>query len=203
MAARWARSRWGGPTVYDLFFQHPAAWFTIPAILGTAFFIIRLSLMLAGADGGDADMDMDLDVDHSDSTESFKILSIQGVTAFAMGFGWGGLGGLRGAGWDLTGSLAIGVVAGVGMVWLILMLMRGIHSLQQSGNVPLAHMDGATGEVYVGIPGEGKGTGQVRIVVNNRQRIVNAVTEGVELPTKSRVRVTRVNEDNTVTVVPG
>ncbi len=186
--------------MYDLFFAHPASWFTIPALLGTAFFVIRLVLMFSGADGGDAEMD--LDVDHSDSTESFKILSIQGVTAFAMGFGWGGLGGLRGAGWDLTGSLAIGVVAGVGMVWLIIMLMRGIHSLQQSGNVPLAHMDGATGEVYIGIPGERKGTGQVRLVIGNRQRMVNAVTEGIELPTKSRVRVTRVNDDNTVTVIP-
>lgn len=186
--------------MYDLFFAHPAAWFTIPAVLGTAFFVIRLTLMLAGADGGDAEMD--LDVDHSDSTETFKMLSIQSITAFAMGFGWGGLGGLRGAGWDLTGSLAIGVVAGVGMVWMIMMLMRGVHSLQQSGNVPLARMDGATGEVYVSIPGEKKGTGQVRLVVENRQRIVNAVTEGMDIPTRSRVRVTRVNDDNTVTVVP-
>jgi hypothetical protein len=40
----------------------------------------------------------------------------------------------------------------------------------------------------------------VRVTLGQRQRIYNAVTEGEELPTSTRVKVTRVNQDNTLTV---
>ena len=42
--------------------------------------------------------------------------------------------------------------------------------------------------------------GQVRVVVDERARIYNAVAAGEELTTKTRVRVTAVNNDNTLTV---
>jgi hypothetical protein len=96
----------------DLFFGNNATWFTVPALIGTLFFVVRLGLMLVG--GGDwdvdadvdADIDGDIDGDFDDSDHAFKVLSIQSITAFMMGFGWGGLGGFKGAGWSVVNSVS-------------------------------------------------------------------------------------------------
>jgi hypothetical protein len=187
----------------DLLFSNHAGWFTIPAIIGTIFFVIRMIMLSLGAHVGDVDAHGGFDHPgghHSDSDDAFQIISVQSIAAFMMGFGWGGLGGLKGAGWDWTASLICGVIAGVAMVWLLGMLLRAAFELQSSGNVRIDSTLGAEGEVYVTVPQRGSGRGQVRLVLNDRQRIFNAVSDGQCLPTQSRIRVVRVNEDNTLTV---
>ena len=93
-------------------FQTDALLFTIPALLGTMVFLIRMGLMAIGGIGegldgaGDMDVAVDIDVDadvdlgaeveSGDSTHAFTLLSVQSVGAFLMGFVWGGLGGLLG-----------------------------------------------------------------------------------------------------------
>lgn len=176
-----------------------AGWFTVPAIVGTLFFCVRLVLLLVAGDGG---LDLDIDDLDGDPTEAFKILSIQSVTAFMMGFGWGGIAGLRAFGWEWVHSLLLGVAFGAFMVWLLVLLLKGVYDLQSSGNVRLESAVGSEGTVYANVPENGSGRGQVQIVVNGRQRIYNAVSESEAIPTRSRVRVMRVNEDRTLTVGP-
>jgi hypothetical protein len=187
----------------DIFFGNSATWFTVPALVGTLFFLARLGLMLVG--GGDwdvdADVDADVDGDFDDSDHAFKVLSIQSITAFMMGFGWGGLGGLKGAGWSIVNSVAFGVVAGVGMVWMLAKLMQGIYHLQSSGNVPIESTLDAEGSVYVAIPPHGEGKGQVRLIVGNHERFYQAVTDDLEaLESRERIRVIGVNDDNSLNV---
>ena len=89
--------------MFDTLFQQPALWFSIPALAGTAIFLLRLALMLIGGDSSDGGVDLDADADfdlgdggdHLDPGHSFEILSVQAIAAFAMGFGWAGLGGLN------------------------------------------------------------------------------------------------------------
>lgn len=187
----------------DLFFQGHAIWFSVPALLGTLVFTLRLVLMLVGGDHGIGDHAVDAggvgDV-HGDSTHSFEILSVQSIIAFAMGFGWAGLLALRVFDWSIMASAATAVVGGVAVVWLIAMVMRSMLSLQSSGTIHLDSALGAEGDVYVSVPARGQGQGQVRVVVNNRQRILNAVTDTDGIVSQQRVRVVKVNEDNTVTV---
>lgn len=187
----------------DQLFSGYAAWFAVPAIVGTAVFLIRLVLMLVGGAASDLDFSVDhagADAHHGDPGDALKVLSIQSLFAFAMGFGWVGLGGLKGAGWSFTPSVLAGVAGGVGMVWLLGLLLKGVHDLQSSGNVAIESALGREGDVYATIPGNSGGRGQVRMTLSQRQRIYNAVTEGDELPTSTRVKVTRVNQDNTLTV---
>jgi hypothetical protein len=194
----------------ELFFGPIAVWFTVPAFVGTLFFSLRTALMfVGGAEGGvdadfdvdiDVDVDVDLDADVDHSTEAFKVLSIQSIAAFMMGFGWGGLGGLRGAGWSVLMSTAAGVAAGVGMVWLLGKLLQAVYRLQSSGNVSIARTIDLEGSVYTAIPGHNEGRGRVRLIVDDRERFYRAVTEGEPLPSKERVRVVGVNDDNSVTV---
>lgn len=181
-------------------------FFSVPAVAGTVFFAIRLILSFAGM----GEWDGDLDTPHADaagadphhSTELFKFLSIQSIAAFLMGFGWGGLGGLRGAGWDFGSSLISAVVGGILMVWLLTWLLKLVHDLQSSGTVSIQSALDAEGDVYLTVPQRGKGFGQVRVIVNDRQRTYNAISEDDAIPTNSRVKVARVNEDNTLTVRP-
>ena len=203
-------------------FSSDALLFTVPALLGTMVFLIKLGLMALGA-GADADVDVPHDVDiphdvdvphdidvqadahdalgHDDSTAAFTYLSIQGIAAFVMGFGWGGLIGLRTFRWELLSSVVLAVAFGAFLMWLLGILLRAVYSLQQSGNIRIADTVGCEGVVYTNIPGAGEGRGSVRVVIDDRARIYNAVTEGEALPTKSRVRVTQANRDNSVTVV--
>lgn len=188
----------------DLFFAGGAGWFTVLAVIGTAVFLLRLVMLFAGQHLGDMHVDSGGggDAHHGDSSQAFEVLSLQSFAAFFMGFGWGGLGALKGSQMSMTPSLLIAAVAGVAMVWLLALLLKGVSDLQSSGSIPITQTIGTEGDVYADVPGSKSGQGQVRVTVNNHQRIYNALTEGQPLPTNTRIRVVGVNDDNSVTVVP-
>lgn len=196
--------------------------FAIPAIAGSFFFLLRFIMMIAGAgidgdagghdmgghDLGGHDVGVGAGADageggshhHDDSTDSFKVLSIQSIAGFIMGFGWGGLGAYRGLNWDVEMSLLAAVAGGALIVWILAMIFKSIGLLYASGNISIQDAVGCTGSVYVGVPARNEGKGKVRLVVNNRARIFNAVSSGEELPRNTRVKVVMVNRDNTVTI---
>jgi hypothetical protein len=195
----------------ELFFGPVVTWFTVPALLGTAFFSLRTLSMLmglgdSGVDAGvDVDVDMDasgpdVDTDGDDSAEAFKVLSLQTASAFLMGFGWGGLGAYRGGGWPLLISLPFAFICGLGMVWLLAKLLGAIYRLQSSGNVPMYHALHVEGTVYTGVPAAGSGMGRVRVVIDDREIFYRAVSENEALPRDEKIRVVEINEDNSVTV---
>ena len=200
-------------SVTELFFDGAATWFTVPAIVGTGGFLVRLALAsFAGADhGGDAGggdvggHDGGSGADHSSDVGAHNdiaatTISIQGVLTFLMGFGWAGLGGYRGA--DLSPGLSALVGTGTGLVFLAMsvVMLRASRKLQSSGNVSIGDLVGREAEVYSIVPAAGQGQGQIRAVVGDRQRFVYAVSEGAELPTRTRVVIVRANPDNTLTV---
>ena len=202
--------------MYNLLFSGGAAWFSIPAILGTFFFLIRLGLMSAGAidmdtdldgggldgldglDGGDGD---GFDAEHSDPSDLFKYLSIQSVFAFAMGFGWGALASYKGTGWSIPISIAIGVGCGVAMVYLLTFMLALLYDLRSDGTLQIKGAIGLEGDTYAKIPPAGKGRGQVSMIIETRQRIYNAVTsDGEAIPRGTRVRVLGIKDGNTLDV---
>lgn len=193
--------------MFDMF-DKSAMLFTIPALVGTAVFLMKLGLMTIGGDAGDLDIDLDTDVDvdlsgdAEDSTHAFNLLSLQAIAAFMMGFGWGGLAARHGFGASWPVSLLGGVVVGVAMLWLLGLLLKAIHDLQGSGNVDLADAVDLEASIYARVPPQGEGRGQVRVVIDQRMRIVNAVSTGDALERNARVRVIAINGDNTLTVMP-
>ena len=200
----------------ELFFGPVATWFTVPAIVGTVFFSLRtLAMFVGGAETGmdvDVDFDVDLDVDvdvdtgadvdvdTGESSHAFKVLSVQAIAAFLMGFGWGGLGAFRGSGWSLTVSVFFALACGTGMVWLLGKLLMAVYGLESSGNVPMYHALEAEGTVYASIPAKGVGPGRVRVVIDDRARFYKAITEGDALARSEKIRVVSINLDNSVTV---
>jgi hypothetical protein len=197
-----------------------ALWFTAPAAAGTLFFLIRLAMLAFGGvgdfdgHGGGLDGGVGLDhgaagLDHGDASDTThhgdpglaaQFLSVQGLTTFLMGFGWTGYAAVAGLGWSRSGAAVIGVVGGVLLVLLLGSLFRSARKLEASGTLDIARAAGTTGEVYANVPARGQGVGQVRVVVDGRERIVNAISAGMPIPTRSRVKVVQVNPDHTLTV---
>ena len=176
-----------------------ALWFTIPALISTGAFVIKLALLLIGADHGGIDINHAGDAPGQD-TSAFKLLSVQAMTGFLMGFGWGGFAALQGSGFGLLASIGIGVVCGLGMMWLLAVVLRGMHELESSGNINIDQVVGSEGVVDVTVPANRGGTGRVNVVIDQRQRSYAAVTEGSELSRAARVRIMGVEGNNTLTV---
>ncbi len=192
--------------MFQDFFAGDALWFSIPAVVGTGFFLLRLLMLafggIADADVGSMETDAGVELHHGDSGLAAQFLSVQAITGFFMGFGWSGYAARYGLEWNLGATFAAAVVGGTLFVMLIGSLFRNVRRLEADGTVDIAEAKGLDGEVYVSVPERGLGTGQVRLVIRQRERIVNAVSVGAALPTRTRVRVASVNQDRTVTVEP-
>lgn len=176
--------------------------FIVSAIAGGALFAVQLVLLFIGGGGGDTDLDLDLDGDathHDAGNASFKVLSLQGITAFVMMFGL--------VGWAMREdseaqpliSLGAAIAAGGLSTYLISRLFHFFNRLQSSGNLDMKTAVGAIGQVYLTV-GPGK-PGKVNITVGSRSLTLEGITDGSEtLETGTPVRVTRVISDICVSV---
>lgn len=185
----------------DALFGGLMPWFTGPALLGTGFLLIQLVLGELGGDGAlDLDLDIDMDGDHPGA--EFGLLSAQSISAFFMGYGWVGLGAYRYLDVGFTGSAVIAVLAGVGVAWLMVWLLRSFMKLQNNTNVQITQAVGLVGDVYATIPPAGAGRGEIILVINQSQHNYFAIQEGHEaISSHSRVRVLRADTTSNILVV--
>jgi len=182
----------------DWFFADGAIWFGIPALLGTGVFVIQL---LMGELGGDFDVDADIDLDTSGAGD-FRALSIQTIAAFCLGSGWMGLGAYRVLDLGMIGSVAVAVVSGIGVAWLMTYLTRQIFKLQRSGNITIASAAGLTGDVAVTVPPANAGRGGVSVVINGNRREYDAVQAGEEpIPPRTSVKIVSADTQNNTLLV--
>lgn len=176
--------------------------FAMAAVVGSIVFVFQLVLMLIGAGGADADgpgMEVSHDVAHADSDVAFKILSIQGATAFVMVFGFAGFAMTRGSGFGPLPSLAVAFVAGFAAMWLVGKTFAVFRKMQSSGTLDLKNAVGESGRVYLGVKPDAPG--KVEVAVQGRLQIFDAVSEaGEQLPTDTRVVVVRVENQNVMVV---
>ena len=146
----------------------------VSAILGGTLFVFRTALFfIAGdIDGVDADgIDSDFDAEVGDTDFSFKLLSLQGITAFFMMFGLSGLALLSSNVSDFLsaiGSSAIGLFS----VWMLSLVFTFFIRLQSDGTLRSQNAIGQTGTVYLQIPKGG--TGQVQVSVQGGLKIYDA-----------------------------
>ena len=182
-------------TLQELFFTGPAPWFTVPALVGTGGYLLRL-LFDGGGDDGGAEIGDGASIGDVTATA----LSVQGLLAFLMGFGWGGLACLRALEWSGPASVGGGVGTGLVFIAMTVLVLRVARRLQSRGNISLGRLVGSEAEVYTTIPAAGKGLGRVRTVVDERERFVSATTSGEGIAPRTRVTIEKVNGDNSVSV---
>ncbi|HEX5655801.1 MAG TPA: hypothetical protein VFX59_01345 [Polyangiales bacterium] len=175
--------------------------FLYAAILGGSLFLVQLALSVLGA--GDADIDFSGNHDgastgHSSADTAFKLLSLQGLTAFFGMFGLTGLALSMQSGASPAVSVAGALIAGSATTWVIARIFRGAAKLQSSGNLDMRNALGVQGTVYLGIAPDKPG--KVTLTIQNRLVQADAISELDTLATGSPVRVLRVLPDGTVVV---
>ena len=146
-------------------------------------------------DGAAADSDL---ADDAQGLDTFRLLSIRSVLAFALLFSWAGALYL-GQGATLAGALlraalwgAAGMVVVAGFFWLL-------PRLTEEGTARASSAIGQAGEVYIAIP-QG-GDGQVRVLLGGQVRFVKARgADGAAIPARRSVMVTGVADDGTLLV---
>ncbi len=179
-------------------------------IVATVILLLQIVLSLIGlggdhdlADGGTVDVDAShldvghLDVGHLDTGHAEVaghengpgLISLRSLLAFFSGFGWGGALLVR---LGLPPLLAAGGALIIGGFFLLVVfwLMGLVYTLSESGTIDLRNAVGQTGTVYLPIPPQRAGKGQVQVVVQGRLRELPAMTDATErLATGTPVRV--------------
>jgi membrane protein implicated in regulation of membrane protease activity len=180
------------------------ALFGICAIVGGVLFLMRFVLQLLGMAGDAHVLDVSeissADAHIGDSDVSFKLLSLQGVTAFLTMFGLVGLAMEQGKVNEGVAILAA-IIAGVFSVWVIQKIFTGMGKLQSKGNIDINNAVGVEGTVYLTISDSERG--KVELTIQNRLRILDAIAESSEpIQTGERVRVLKVVESGVLVVAP-
>jgi len=115
------------------------------------------------------------DFDAMGADASFKALTFQGIMAFMMFFGLGGLYVLEGDSDDTSLAILVGSFFGFGSMYGTGKLFQLFVSLQSDGTVDMDDSIGATGTIYLRIPENG--TGQIQVEADGSLRTYNAKSE--------------------------
>jgi membrane protein implicated in regulation of membrane protease activity len=194
------------------------------AIGGGTLFILRMIMVILGMGGahdvsdvggghdigdvghtGDIHADVGHDAsadttsDHAqDADVSFKLASLQGLTAFFTIFGLVGLALVR-LGWHALLTFLGASAAGLLAVWILGLLFSQMKRLHSEGTLDIKNAIGQTGSVYLTIP-EG-GSGQAQVTVQGSLRIIDAVArDKKKIPTGEGIRVVDITAGNMLVV---
>lgn len=171
-----------------------AIFFLLCAIIGGFFVLLRFVMQFFSGDIGiDPQLETEVELHHADSDLGFKLLSLQGLSAFLLMFGLVGLALYQQSRAGFLLSIAGAVIAGLAAVWVIGRLFSLAIRMQSSGTMDSsAAAPGCSGTVYARIPVDG--SGQVMITVQGRHREFTAVTaDNTEVPSGTPIRVVKVN----------
>lgn len=201
--------------------------FACIAIPTTLVLAIQTVMMFIGLDGdgvGDTDGDLaldhdigdiDMDTDVSDGIfgddmplgdpdpsglGDLRILSVRGIIAFLVVFGWVGFVMDRG-GAAIWLCLLVATVCGFATMLLMALLMRAVMGLRNNGNINNRNAIGTSGRVYLTVPASRGGEGKVNVLLQGSYVEREAVTdEDTPLPTGSEVVVVGVSGQTTLVV---
>ena len=164
------------------------------AIATSVLLALQMLGLLLGIGDGDLDIDTDLD--------GGGVLSVRTVTAFLVGFGWTGALALE-YGRSVPIATLLATLVGGTFMALVVLMMRGLYGLRQTGTLDYKNAIGEIGSVYLHVPAAMKGAGQVEVTVQGRLRVVQAFTNSeTEIPNGTRVKVTGTMDQNTLVVEP-
>ena len=159
------------------------------AVFFTLLFVLQMVAGLFGiSDGSDA---TDVDVP-SDSAPSM-FFTLRNAIVFFLGFSWGGLACI-----EADMSIGWAVLIGLIMVVINLLLLRGLASLNEAGNLSLANAIGKEAVVSIPIPAKQIGCGKINISFQGRLEELEAITEDEAIPRGQPVKVVRVSSNQLV-----
>ena len=141
------------------------------------------------------------DADAHSGGFSLRLFSFRGIVAFCAVYGWAALAVSR-AGRPWLMAVLVGLVLGVGAMFLVAATMQLFVRLQSDGTVDNANAVGLTGEVYLPIPPSREGEGKVNVVIQEKMTECAAVTDETEsIPTGEQVTVIGISREKQLIVM--
>ncbi len=128
-----------------------------------------------------------------------SIVSIKTVSAMLLGFGFGGAILVQNGfstGLSALGGIGVGVIIG----GAYFALMHSLYKLRSDGTSVLSEAVNRSGTVYIRIPGNTSGAGEIQVSFGGRLQNIRAYTRGLELPTGTAVRVIALHGDQALLV---
>lgn len=179
--------------------------FATVAIPATVVMVLQTILLFFGmGDGDDVDIADDVDDISSgalDGSDGLSLFTIRGIVAFFAVGGWTGIAVDNANGSEFL-AIILSILAGSAALFGIAYLFKFALKLQNNGTLSLENAVGKTGEVYIPIPANRKGTGKVMVTVQERLSELSAITsEERDLKTGEYIRVIEAIDDQTVLVV--
>ena len=167
-------------------------------IVAIAILLFQMFLTIIGID---AHHDADLG-GHGDHDSGVSLLSIRTITAFFVGFGWGGVIILN-HGYSVVAAVIGGFATGVVFLLVTALLIRNLLRLQGSGNLNYRNAIGVIGTVYSTIPGQERAGGQLELLVQGRLITAEAFNRTAQdLKPGSKARVIDLIGQSTLLVEP-
>ena len=177
----------------------------ILAAVSSVIFIIQAIMTFVGFD---SDSDLDLadapdeipeSGDAAFDADGFHLVSVKSIISFVLGFGWTGV-----LFWDsIENRLLLGLLAGlVGLLFMsiIAFLLFQMKKLDKDNTFRIENVVGMNAEVYLRIPGGRKDSGKVTVSLNGSMHELEALTDGSDIPTGAKVKITGFIDAETVTV---
>ncbi|MCS5610056.1 MAG: NfeD family protein [Candidatus Poribacteria bacterium] len=165
--------------------------FLMSGFLGTAFFLILMTMMMLGdIVGGVFDSVFDTDFT-MDSDLSFELFSIQGLAAAVMMFGWVGMFTLEATDTEIYAVL-VGGFAAASSMYGVGMMLKGIKNLESDGTMKHEDAIGDRGQVYSRIRSNESGEVQVAVDGTLRTLTARAKDKNLYIPTGEFIKVTDV-----------
>ena len=181
--------------------------FAIIAIPATLILLIQTVMIFMGIgdDGDSAGDEFADDIESSDDgifgedaegdpvdaagLDGLRILTLRGIIAFMVVFGWVGVA-MDSAGISLLLTLPVAVISGFAMMVLLALLMRSVMKLRSDGNLDNRNAIGVSGKVYLTVPPSRSGSGKVNLMLQGSFVEREAVTDSTEaIPTGCEVVV--------------
>ena len=166
--------------------------------VSSAILFIQMLIVLAG---GYLDVpDLDFDIAETGEGGATGMFSIRGIGSFFTGFGWTGASVLDSGG-SMTLAIAAATIVGLLVLFGFVSMMRWLQSLREEGNINYENAIGQVGSVYVPIPPNREGLGQIEVKVQSRISTVRAISDHPErLENRVAVRVMELVDDRTLLV---
>lgn len=154
----------------------PLKIYWVVAVPFTLLFLFQLILTFTGGDFSDSDATGDSDAAiGADTGIDFQFLTLKNLIAFFTIFGWTGVACLS-SGMGVALTVIISLIAGLIMMAIMASLFWFMGRLTDDGTMRMKNAIGKTGTVYLPIPGNRSGTGQIQVKVQGLQTL-DAMTD--------------------------
>ncbi|MGK0465372.1 hypothetical protein [Clostridium sp.] len=196
------------------YFERIFWFFAFPS---TTVFILQMIMTLLGlGDNGDIIDDIqdtmdeipediiDLEINDSagevlDFKYKFKLFTIRSIVAFFTVFSWTGIVATT-SGIGKIFTVLIALISGFVMMYIVSYIYYFLTKFVEDGTMNKKNAINKEGLVYLTIPKGRKGSGKVEVVVQGALRTLDAVTDGDDIPTGSKVVVISIAEDKLLLV---